>query len=117
MARVKTGPARRARHKKIRKATKGMKNAARRRVKAGKEALLHQGQYQYIGRKLRKRDFRKLWIIRLNAAVRKHDLTYSRFIKGLKDAKIELDRKTLSEIAIADPKTFTKIVDEVKKAK
>lgn len=114
MARVKTGTTRRRRHKKILKAAKGFKQARRKRVRTAKEALLHTGQYAYIGRKLRKRDMRKLWIQRLNAAVREHDLTYSRFILGLKKAKIELDRKILADIAVKDPKTFEKIVERAK---
>jgi len=78
-----------------------------------KEALLHAGQYAYEGRKLRKRDLRALWIMRVNAAVRKRGLSYSRFIAGLKKEKIEIDRKILSEIAVKDPETFEKIVKEV----
>ncbi|OGM18441.1 50S ribosomal protein L20 [Candidatus Woesebacteria bacterium RIFCSPHIGHO2_01_FULL_38_10] len=102
------------RHRKIRKLTKGFKQARRRRVKAGKEALLHAGQYAYIGRKLRKRDLRSLWIKRLNAGTRVHGLSYSKFISKLKKAKIELDRKILADIAVNDPSTFEKILQEVK---
>ena len=114
MPRVKTGPTRSRRHKKIKKAARGFKHARRKRIKTAKEALLHAGQYAYVGRKLRKRDLRRLWIIRLNAAARKHDLTYSQFIAGLKRASIELDRKILTDIAVNDPDTFEKIISEIK---
>lgn len=102
------------RHRKVKKAARGYKHAARRRVKVAKEALLHAGQYAYIGRKLKKRDLRRLWIVRLNAAAREHGLSYSKLIAGLKKEKIEIDRKILSDIAISDSDTFTKIVDQVK---
>jgi large subunit ribosomal protein L20 len=114
MPRVKTGPKRSRNHKKIKKAAKGFKHARRKRVKVAKESLLHQGQYAYIGRKLRKRDMRRLWIIRLNAAAREHDLTYSKLIKKLKDNKIELDRKILADIAVKDKDTFAKIIKSLK---
>lgn len=114
MSRVKSP--RRRRHKKLLAQAKGFKQARRRRYKVAREAVLHAGQYAYAGRKLRKRDFRKLWIERLNAAVREHDLSYSKFIAGLKKANIQLDRKTLSEMAISDPDTFTKIVSQAKSA-
>lgn len=114
MARVKSP--RRARHKKVLKAAKGFQTARRRRYKVAREAILHAGQYAYAGRKLRKRDIRSLWIQRLNAAVRGHDLSYSKFIAGLKKANINLDRKILSELAISDPKTFGEIVQKVKSA-
>ena len=112
MARVKSIAARR--HRKIKKAAKGFKQARRTRIRVAKEALLHAGQYAYIGRKLRKRDLRRLWIIRLNAAAREHSLTYNKLISGLKKAKIELDRKILAEIAVKDPDTFEKIISVVK---
>lgn len=101
------------RHRKIKKLTKGFKQARRTRIKAGKEALLHAGQYAYIGRKLRKRDLRQLWITRLNAAAREKGITYNKLIAGLKKNKIEIDRKILSDIAVNDPKTFQKIISEV----
>ena len=112
MARVKSIAARR--HRKIKKAAKGFKQARRTRIRVAKEALLHAGQYAYVGRKLRKRDLRRLWIIRLNAAAREHSLTYNKLISGLKKAKIELDRKILAEIAVKDPDTFEKIISVVK---
>jgi large subunit ribosomal protein L20 len=98
-------------HRKIKRLAKGYKQARSRRVKSAKEALLHAGAYAYHGRKLRKRDLRKLWIIRLNAAARQNGLSYSKFISNLKSAKIEIDRKILSDIAVSDPDTFKKIFD------
>lgn len=84
--------------------------------KVSKEADLHVGQYAYMGRKLRKRDLRKLWIQRINAALSQFDLKYSRFINLLKKAKIELNRKILADLAISDPKTFAQIVEKAKKS-
>ncbi len=112
MARVKSTSSRR--HRKFLKRAKGFKQARRTRIQVAKEALLHAGQYAYHGRKLRKRDVRSLWIVRLNAAVREEGLSYSKFIASLKKAKIELDRKVLADIAVNDPKTFKKIVTQVK---
>ena len=112
MPRTKSISARR--HRKIKKAARGFKQARRTRVKGAKEALLHAGQYAYVGRKQRKRNIRKLWIMRLNAAVREHGMNYSEFIKKLKYKKIELDRKVLADIAVNDPNTFERIVKEVK---
>lgn len=114
MARVKTP--RRQRHKKVLKAAKGFKQARSRRYRVAREAVLHAGQYAYIGRKRRKRDFRRLWIQRLNAAVREEGLTYSKFIHGLKTASITLDRKILSNLAVTDPTTFGKIVEKIKQS-
>lgn len=103
------------RHRKIKKQARGFKQARRKRIKAAKEAILHAGQYAYIGRKLRKRNLRSLWILRLNAAARKHGLSYSKLINGLKKAKIEIDRKILADIAVNDPKTFENIISEIKR--
>ena len=114
MTRVKTGPTRARKHRKIKRKAKGFRQARRTRVKVAKEALLHAGQYAFHGRKLRKRDLRKLWIIRLNAAVREHGMNYSTFIAKLKEKKIELDRKMLADIAVKDKETFKKIVSEIK---
>lgn len=111
--RVKTGIKRHKRHKKIKKAAKGFSGHRGRSIRGAMEGLLHAGKYSYISRRLKKRDMRKLWILRLNAAVREHGLSYSRFIKALKDKNIELDRKVLSEIAIMDPESFEKIIGEV----
>ena len=113
--RVKTGFIRKRRHKKVLKRTKGFRMTKGRLYKVSKEADLHAGQYAYIGRKLRKRDMRRLWIQRINAALSEFDLKYSRFINLLKKAKIELDRKILAEIAVNDPKVFAEIVKAVSK--
>lgn len=107
---------RRQRHKKILEAAKGFRDARRKRYKVAKEAVLHAGQYAYVGRKLRKRNIRSLWITRLNAAVREEGISYSRFTAGLKKANIEINRKILSDIAIEDPKTFSQIVEKAKSA-
>ena len=112
MTRVKSLAAKR--HRKIKALARGYKHARRRRVKSAKEALLHAGQYSYIGRRLRKRDLRKLWIRRISAATQEQQISYSKFIKKMKDEKIDLDRKILADIAVNDPSTFEKIVSEVK---
>ncbi len=75
---------------------------------------MHAGRYAYIGRKLRKRDMRALWIVRISAAAKENGISYSKLVKGLRDKKIEIDRKILSDIAIKDPKTFQKIISEIK---
>jgi len=113
MTRVKSKAA--IRHRKVKAEAKGFKHARRKRVKNAKETLLHAGQYAYIGRKLRKRDLRSLWIIRLNAAARQQGLSYNKLINGLKKANIELDRKILADIVVRDPETFSKIVDSIDK--
>lgn len=116
MVRVKTGSIRRKKHKKILKMAKGYRQARSKRVRTAKEALLHAGQYAYIGRKQRKREMRKLWIQRINAAVREYGIKYSRFIEGLNKLKMKLDRKSLADIAVNDPETFKTIVQKVKSA-
>jgi len=108
MSRTKSISSRR--HRKLKKQVKGYKHSVRKRIKTSKEALLHAGQYAYIGRKQKKRNFRRLWTMRLNAAAREHGLNYSTLISKLAKANIELDRKMLSEIALNDPETFKKIV-------
>lgn len=115
MARIKRGVTASKRRKKTLKRTKGYLLGRSKKYKQAKEAFLKAGQYSYRDRKAKKRDFRRLWITRLNAAVREHDLSYSKFIDGLKKAKIEIDRKILSDIAINNPKTFAKVVEQVKK--
>jgi len=112
--RVKTGTIRRKRHQKVLKHTKGFRMTRGRLYKVSKEADLHAGQYAYAGRKLRKRDLRRLWITRINAALTLRELSYSKFINGLKKAKIELDRKILADLALSDPATFQKIVEKAK---
>lgn len=116
MARVKTGITRRKRHKKVLKRTKGFRMTKGRLYKVSKEADLHAGQYAYAGRKLRKRDMRRLWIIRINAALTPYNLSYSKFINSLKKAKIKLNRKILADLAVSDPNTFKEIVDKTQKA-
>lgn len=112
MARVKSPSA--LRHRKVLEQAKGFKQARRRRYRAAQEAVLHAGQYAYIGRKLRKRDMRSLWITRLSAAVKEEGMSYSKFIAALKLSNIELNRKMLADIAANDPNTFKQIVGEVK---
>jgi len=105
-----------AKRKKILKFTSGFFGSKHRLYRTGNEAMIKALAFSYRGRKERKRDFRKLWITRINAACHMNDISYSKFINGLKKANITLNRKMLSEIAIADPKAFTKIVDSAKKA-
>lgn len=113
--RVKGGQVTRRRHKKVLKAVKGMRDMRKRSVKRAKEALLKSGSNAYKDRRRKKRDFRSLWNIRINAAARQSGLSYSRFISALKTKNIELDRKVLAEIASERPETFEKIVEEVSK--
>lgn len=112
MARVKSPAAKK--HRKILAQAKSFRQSRSRRFKTAKEAVLHAGQYAFHGRKLKKRNLRALWIVRLNAAVREHGLTYGKFISALKKSKIELDRKILAEVASTDPETFKKIVEATK---
>ncbi len=114
MPRVKGGPKGRSKHKKILEAAKGYRGTRSKLFRPAHEAYLHAGEYAFAGRKLRKRDFRTLWIQKISAALKPFDISYSRFIKNLKDANIELDRKVLADIALNDPVTFEKIVGEVK---
>jgi large subunit ribosomal protein L20 len=116
MPRVKRGVTARARHKKVLKKAKGYYGARSSVYRVAKQAVIKAGQYAYQGRKQRKRQFRSLWIIRINAAVHEHDLSYSKFISGLKAANIEIDRKVLADIALFDKKAFTAIVEKVKTA-
>ena len=106
MARVKGALATRKRRKKILKLAKGYWGAKSKHFKMAKEAVMKSGNYAYIGRRQKKRDFRRLWIARINAACRMNGITYSAFINGLKKANINLNRKMLSEIAVADEKAF-----------
>ena len=115
MARVKNSVTTRARHKKVLKAAKGYFGSKHRLYKTAKEQLMHSGQYAFRDRRQKKRDFRKLWITRINAACRENEISYSRFIEGLNKAGVEVNRKMLSEIAIADPKAFTELVNTAKK--
>lgn len=110
MARVKSGAVTKARHKKVLKQAKGYFGSKHRLYKTAKEQLMHSGQYAFRDRKQKKREFRKLWITRINAACRQNDISYSRFIEGLTKAGVEVNRKMLSEIAIQDPKMFSEFV-------
>lgn len=114
MPRTKTGVTRRHRHKKVLDHNKGFRGANSRLYKRAKEAQLHSDQYAYIGRKLRKRDFRHLWIMRINAGLHQIDenFKYSRFIKALKDTSIGLDRKILADLAVNHPAAFKAVVDK-----
>ncbi len=116
MARVKRGVIAGRRHKKILKKAKGYYNARRKVFRTAKQAVIKAGQYAYVGRKLKKRDYRSLWIQRLNAAARIHGLSYSRLINGLKLAGLGIDRKALAEIAVHEPAAFAVIVEQVKAA-
>lgn len=109
MPRSKTGTVRRRRHKKIIKMAKGQWGTRGRLFKRSNEAMLKSLWYSYRDRRTRRRDMRRLWITRINAAARLNGLPYSRFIHGLKQADVELDRKILADIAVRDPETFTKI--------
>lgn len=112
--RVKGGTIHRARRKKALKQAKGYFGSKHRLYKTAKEQVMHSGAYAYRDRKARKRDFRKLWITRINAACRLNEISYSKFINGLSKAGIEVNRKMLAEIAIDNPKAFTELVNAAK---
>ena len=116
MPRVRRGAARHQAKKRVLKDVKGFRGATRTQIRLAKEARTRAAVNARIGRKLKKRDYRGLWIIRLNAACTQRDMRYSQFINGLKKAGIELNRKMLSEIAIADPAGFDAIVEKAKAA-
>ena len=116
MARVKGALATRKRRKKVLKLAKGYWGSKSRHFKMAKQAVMKSGNYAYIGRKQKKRDFRRLWISRINAACRANGTTYSAFMNGLKKSGIERNRKMLSEIAIADSVAFAKLVETAKAA-
>ena len=116
MARVKGALATRKRRKKILKLAKGYWGSKSRHFKMAKQAVMKSGNYAYIGRKQKKRDFRRLWISRINAACRANGTTYSAFMNGLKKAGVTLNRKMLSEIAIADEAAFKALVEKAKTA-
>ncbi|MBR1936527.1 MAG: 50S ribosomal protein L20 [Bacilli bacterium] len=117
MARVKNGAVTKARHNKVLKQAKGYFGSKHRLYKSAKEQLMHSGQYAFRDRKQKKRDFRKLWITRINAACRLNDISYSRFIEGLNKAGVLVNRKMLSEIAINNPKAFSELVKVAKDGK
>lgn len=112
--RVKRGVAARAKHKKTLKAAKGMQHARTRSYRLAKQGVIRSLQYAYRDRRNRKRDLRSLWITRINAAARENGTTYGKLISGLKAKNIDLDRKVLSELAVSEPKAFTKIVEFIK---
>ena len=114
MARVKRGVNAKKRHKNILKQSKGYFGAKSKLFRTANQAVMKSLNYAYIGRKQRKRDFRKLWITRINAAVRPHGLSYSKFISALKNNNVEINRKILSDMAINDPAGFEKLVESVK---
>ncbi len=116
MARVKGALMTRKRRKKTLKLAKGYFGSKHRLFKTAKQAVMKSGNYAYIGRKQRKRDFRRLWITRISAATRVNGMNYSTFMNGLKKAGITLNRKMLSEIAIADPAAFTALVEKARAA-
>lgn len=114
MARVKRGVTARKRHKKVIKLAKGYRGSQGKLYRPANQAVLKALSYSYKGRKLKKRDFRKLWITRINAAARSNGMSYSKFINGLKKAGIKINRKMLSEMAINDEKGFSQLVDIAK---
>ena len=114
MARVKRGVNAKKRHKNILKQSKGYFGAKSKLFRTANQAVMKSLNYAYIGRKQRKRDFRKLWITRINAAARLHGMGYSKFISGLKKAGVNINRKMLSEMAINDPQGFKELVDIAK---
>ena len=114
MARIKMSVKAKKRRRKVFKLAKGYFGAKSKQYRAATEQVARSLRYAYIGRRLRKRDFRKLWIARINAAVRPYGLSYSRFINGLKLAGIEVNRKILADLAVNDPQAFAKLVDAAK---
>ena len=117
MPRVKNGAVTKARHKKVLKRAKGYFGSKHRLYKTAKEQLMHSGQYAFRDRKQKKRDFRKLWITRINAACRENNISYSRFMDGLHKLGVEIDRKMLAELAVSDEKAFAELVEMVKSGK
>jgi len=116
MSRVKRGVTSHRRHKKILGLTKGHAGQRHRLIKRANESMLHALRYNYVDRRDRKGDFRELWIMRINAAARLHGLTYSRFIFGLKQAGVELDRKALADLAVTRPDVFEELAGQAKAA-
>ena len=116
MARVKGGTIHRARRKKVMKQAKGYFGSKHRLYKSAKEQVMHSLTYAYRDRRQKKRDFRKLWITRINAACRENEISYSKFMNGLKLAGVTVNRKMLAEVAIDNPETFTSLVEMAKSA-
>ena len=116
MARIKGGANAKKRHNKVLKAAKGYRGARSKQYRVAKQSVMRANTSAFAGRKERKRDFRKLWIARINAAARLNDISYSQLMHGLKVAGVDMNRKVLSEIAIADPEGFAKLVEVAKAA-
>ena len=116
MARVKRSVHAKKKRREILRAAKGYTGSRRRRLRVAKEQVLHSGMYAYRDRRDRKAQFRRLWIARINAAVRPHGLSYSRFVGGLRTAGVELDRKVLADLAVHDPDAFAALVERAKDA-
>lgn len=114
MSRVKRGVTAHAKHKKVYKAAKGYYGRRKNTIRAAKQAVEKAGQYAFRDRKRKKRTFRALWIQRINAAAREEGITYNRFINGLKNAGVEVDRKIMADLAVNDPKAFTALVEIAK---
>lgn len=116
MSRVKRGVTAHARHKKVLAQAKGYRGRRKNVYRVAKQAVTRAAQYAYRDRRQRKRQFRSLWIMRINAAARQHDLSYSRFITGLKKAAVEVDRKVLAELAVSDRAAFAQLADKARAA-
>ena len=116
MPRVKRGVTARARHKKVLEQAKGFRGRRKNVYRVAKQAVMKAGQYAYRDRRAKKREFRALWIVRINAACRQNDMSYSRFIAGLNAAGIEVDRKILADLAVTDAASFGKLVETAKGA-
>ena len=114
MARVKGGMSTKKRRNRVLKLAKGYRGAKSKQFRTAKQAVMKSLNYDYVGRKLRKREFRTLWIARINAAARLNGLSYSRFMNGLKNANVNINRKMLSELAISNPAAFTQLVETAK---
>lgn len=114
MARVKRGTVSKRKHKKVLELAKGYRGGRSKLIREAKSSVLHAGEYAFAGRKLRKRDMRKLWIVQLGNAVRNEGLSYSRFMAALKGKSIQLDRKIMADLAINHPEEFQKVISEVK---
>lgn len=114
MPRVKRGVVRRAKRKKLLKRTKGFFQTKSKLYRSAKESADTAGKYAFVGRRRKKRDFRRLWVVRINAAAREHGLTYGRFISGLKAAGVSLDRKMLADLAVRQPKAFAALAEQAK---
>ncbi len=114
MARVKGGMSTKKRRNRVLKLAKGYRGAKSKQFRTAKQAVMKSLNYAYVGRKLRKREFRRLWIARINAAARLNGLSYSRFMNGLKNANVNINRKMLSELAISNPAAFTQLVETAK---